>query len=94
MEEKKTKNEKEQKLSYEQLNNVAVQLQQRCAMLENRLRSIDLASMRLNYLLRVVEIKEAFSDDFIAKCSKEIEDMLTPSEETGDAPEIPSTVKD
>jgi hypothetical protein len=46
-------------------------------MLENKLRSIDMISVRLNYLLRVVEIKGVFSEDFVAKCSKEIEDLLT-----------------
>jgi hypothetical protein len=74
MEEQKKEQEK---LSYEKLEEAAVQLQQRCVMLENKLRSIDMISVRLNYLLRVVEIKGVFSEDFVAKCSKEIEDLLT-----------------
>jgi hypothetical protein len=74
MEEQKKEQEK---LSYEKLEEAAVQLQQRCVMLENKLRSIDMVSVRLNYLLRVVEIKGVFSEDFVAKCSKEIEDLLT-----------------
>lgn len=65
------------KLSYEKLEEAAVQLQQRCVMLENKLRSIDMVSVRLSYLLKVVEIKDVFSEEFIAKCSKEIEDLLT-----------------
>ena len=67
----------QEKLSYEKLEEAAVQLQQRCVMLENKLRSIDMISVRLNYLLRVVEIKGVFSEDFVAKCSKEIEGLLT-----------------
>lgn len=74
MEEQK---EEQEKLSYEKLEEAAVQLQQRCVMLENKLRSIDMISVRLNYLLRVVEIKGVFSEDFVAKCSKEIEGLLT-----------------
>ena len=74
MEEQKKEQEK---LSYERLEEAAVQLQQRCVMLENKLRSIDMVSVRLNYLLKVVEIKGVFSEEFIAKCSKEIEDLLT-----------------
>lgn len=74
MEEQKKEQEK---LSYEKLEEAAVQLQQRCRMLENRLRSIDMVSVRLSYLLKVVEIKGVFSEEFIAKCSKEIEDLLT-----------------
>lgn len=74
MEEQKKEQEK---LSYEKLEEAAVQLQQRCMMLENKLRSIDMVSVRLSYLLKVVEIKGVFSEEFIAKCSKEIEDLLT-----------------
>lgn len=65
------------KLSYEELEKVAVQLQQRCAMLEDRLRSIDMASVRMNFLLRVLEVKNGFSEDFLTKCGKEVEEMLT-----------------
>lgn len=72
MEEKKEKKE----LTYEELKNVTIQLQQRCMMLEGNLKNIDMASIRLNFLLRVVETKGVFSDEFIIKCSKEIEDIL------------------
>jgi hypothetical protein len=74
------KNEQE-KLSYEGLENVASQLQQRCVMLENKLRSIDMVSLRLNYLLKVVSIKDVFAEEFITKCSKEIENLLTIEEQ-------------
>lgn len=75
------------KLSYEKLEEAAVQLQQRCVMLENKLRSIDMVSVRLNYLLKVVEIKDVFSEEFIARCSKEIEDLLTLEEAEETKPE-------
>lgn len=72
----------QEKLSYEKLEEVAVQLQQRCAMLENKLRSIDLISIRLNYLFKVLEVKSSFSEEFVNKCSKEVEDLLTVEEES------------
>lgn len=79
MEEQKNNQEK---LSYEKLEEVAVQLQQTCAMLENKLRSIDLISIRLNYLFKVLEVKSSFSEEFVNKCSKEVEEILTVEEES------------
>ena len=71
-------NQKENKLTYEQLEQVAVQLQQKLAMAESRLNNIDFASMRLTWLFRVIENKKGeFSKEFIDKCVKEIEDILT-----------------
>lgn len=69
-------NEKK-KLSYEELEGVAVQLQQRCMMLENKFRAIDVASTRLNYLFKVMEFSDMFTEDFVDKCCTEIEDLLT-----------------
>jgi hypothetical protein len=79
MEEQKNNQEK---LSYEKLEEVAVQLQQRCVMLENKLRSIDLMSIRLKYLFKVLDAKSSFSLEFINKCSDEIEEILTVEEES------------
>lgn len=79
MEEKDSK----KKLSYEELTNVAVQMQQRAMEAEQKLRSIDLTNMRLHYLFEVVRHsnKGAFTPEFIEKCSKEIEEILTIKEE-------------
>ena len=76
--------EKTEKLSYEQLENVAKQLQQRVMMAENRLRGIDYASMRLTWLFKVLENKSAFPAEFVDKCSKEGVDLLTIDEENTD----------
>lgn len=71
-------NSKEQKkLSYEELENVAVQLQHRCVELERKLRNIDIASFRLEYLFKVIENKDNFSSGFVECCTKEVEDILT-----------------
>lgn len=78
MEEKDSK-----KLSYEELTNVAVQMQQRAMMAEQKLKSIDMTGMRLHYLFEVIKYanKDVFSNGFICKCAKEIEDILTVKEE-------------
>lgn len=81
MEEKDTK---ATKLTYEQLEQAAMQLQQRLMMAENKLRSIDFASMRLTWLFKVLENKESFLAEFINKCTKEIKELLTLEEETPD----------
>lgn len=79
-------NKEVKKLSYEELENVAVQFQHRAMQLENQLRSINTVSFRLNYLFKVMENKAAFPEDFVAKCSQEIVDTLT----LDDAPEVAS----
>lgn len=78
MEEKDSK-----KLSYEELNKVAVQMQQRAMIAEQRLQSIDMTSMRLHYLFDVVKYanRDVFTQEFVEKCAKEIEDILTVKEE-------------
>lgn len=78
MEEKDSK-----KLSYEELTNVAVQMQQRAMMAEQKLKSIDMTGMRLHYLFEVVRHynKDVFTQEFVEKCAKEIEDILTVKEE-------------
>lgn len=74
MEEKDTK---ATKLTYEQLEQAAMQLQQRLMMAENRLRSIDFAAMRLTWLFKVLENKSSFSAEYVNKCAKEVEEILT-----------------
>lgn len=72
------------KLTYEQLEQTAMNLNQRLMMAESRLRSIDFASMRLNWLFKVLENKESFSTHFIYKCADEIESILTLEEVSTD----------
>lgn len=75
MEENK-KNQVE-KPSYEQLEAAALQLQKRMMFAEERLRTIDAVSLRLNWLFKVLDNKDAFQPEFIAKCVIEVEDLLT-----------------
>lgn len=77
------KETKETKLSYyEQLEQAAMQLQQRLVMAESKLRGIDFATMRLTWLFKVLENKESLSPVFVEKAAKEIENLLTIDEET------------
>lgn len=80
MEENKNKTEAI-KLTYEQLEQVASQIQQKLIIAENKLRTIDFASVRLNWLFKVIENKLSFTTEFVNRCSKEIEDLLTIEEE-------------
>lgn len=73
MEEKETT----QKLTYEQLEQAAVQLQQRLMFAENKLRSINFAEVRLTWLFKVLEHKVDFPIEFVDKCANEIETLLT-----------------
>ena len=66
-----------EKLSYEKLEQAAMQLQQRLMIAENRLKSIDFASMRLTWLFRVIENKDAFTPEFVNRCSEEVQELLT-----------------
>lgn len=84
MEEKDT-NTKAPKLTYEQLEQAAMQLQQRLMMAENKLRSIDFAAMRLTWLFKILENKGSFSAEYVNKCAKEVEDILTIEEPTPEA---------
>lgn len=71
------------KLSYDELVKVASQLQQKLMIAEQRLQSIDMTSMRLHYLFDVVRYanRGVFTQEFVKKCSKEIEEILTIKEE-------------
>lgn len=78
MEEKETT----QKLTYEQLKQAAVQLQQRLMLAENKLRSINFAEIRLTWLFKVLEHKVDFPIEFVDKCANEIETLLTIEEDS------------
>ena len=44
---------------------------------ENKLKNIDFASMRLNWLFKVLENEKNFNVEFVGKCSEEITNILT-----------------
>lgn len=73
MEEKEAK---QTKLTYEQLEQAALALQQRGMQLEAQINSFNYTAMRLDYLFKVVKYSTEFSTDFIKYCTDEIEKIL------------------
>ena len=74
---------KTQKMSYEELEKVASQLSQQAQQLYARLQQAEMSNMfkRLDLLFKIVENAHAFSEGFVAKCVKEIEEIMTIPEE-------------
>ena len=77
------KNTKEGTLSYDQLKEVAAQLQHENQQLRSTLVRVDYSNTfkRLDYLFKVLDNYVHFDDDFVASCIKEIQDMMTIKEE-------------
>lgn len=86
MEENKIMERKNEKMSYEELENVAAQLSQQSQQLYARLQQVEMSNMfkRLDLLFKVIESAHAFSTEFVAKCVKEIEEIMTIPEENQD----------
>ena len=87
-----TKDERPEKLSYEQLENVAHQLSEQAKQLYMKLQSANMSNMfkRLDYLFKVVENGHMFKQDFLEKCIAEIEELMTVPEETDKEEETPN----
>ena len=83
MEEKEVKASNSEKLSYEQLENVAHQLSEQNRQLYAKLQEMQVSNMfkRLDYLFKVVENTGVFSIDFHTRCVEEIESLMTIPEE-------------
>lgn len=76
--------EQPKQLTYEELRNVAGQLQQQNMQLRRALNDLNYKNMfeRLNYLFKVMEFSHMFSDEFVGKCVTEIESLMTIPEDT------------
>lgn len=85
MEECKAKTET--KLSYDELKNIAIQMQQRAMHAEQKLNAINVSAMRLEYLFKVVDKKDAFPAEFVKECVDEIVDIIKIKEEESDSVE-------
>lgn len=75
--------ERPEKMSYEQLENVAHQLSEQSRQLYIKLQQANMNNMfkRLDYLFKVIENEHMFNHGFINKCTKEIEELITVPEE-------------
>ena len=72
-----------EKMSYEQLENVAHQLSEQAKQLYTQLQAANMTNMfkRLDYLFKVVENGHVFNQEFLNKCVAEIEEHITIPEE-------------
>ena len=72
-----------EKMSYEQLENVAHQLSEQNRQLFAKLQELNMANMlkRLDYLFKVIENGHMFKQDFFEKCIAEIESIMTVPEQ-------------
>jgi len=95
-EEEKVKINAQEKLSYEQVLEVANGLQDQnqylknqCNQLAAKLREVSefTAFKRLDYLFKVVELPVRFSSDFVDSCVKEIESTITIASDGNEAKE-------
>ena len=75
--------ERPEKMSYEQLENIAHQLSEQAKQLYMKLQAANMSNMfkRLDYLFKVVENGHMFKQDFLEKCIAEIEEIMTVPEE-------------
>lgn len=73
-------NNKKKELSYEELKNVAGQLSQQNQQLNMMLQQANMTNMfkRMDYLFKVLELKQCFDSEFIIVCSDEIKELMTP----------------
>ena len=69
----------QQKMSYEELEQVAAQLSQQSQQLYARLQQADMTNMfkRLDYLFKVVENCQQFPEEFVTECVTEIMNIMT-----------------
>ena len=75
-----------EKMSYEQLENIAHQLSNQAKQLYAKLQEANMVNMfkRLDYLFKVVENARNFPVEFVTKCITEIMDLMTvPETEEG-----------
>ena len=87
--------EQPQKMSYEQLEQVAHQLSEQARQLYGQLQKSNLSNMfkRLDYLFKVVENGHMFKQDFLDRCVKEIENIMTVPEEPENSEEETPDIK-
>lgn len=78
--------ERPNKMSYEQLENVAHQLSEQAKKLYAELQNANMSNLfkRLDYLFKVIENQHMFSQSFVDKCVTEIEDIITVPEDNSD----------
>ena len=87
---KKGTADRPEKMSYEQLENVAHQLSEQSRQLYMKLQAANMNNVfkRLDYLFKVIENGNMFSKDFLGKCINEVEELMTVPEDTKEDNEL------
>lgn len=69
----------DQKMTYEQLENIAHQLSEQARQLYAKLQAANMENVfkRLDYLFKVVENSPSFKTAFVNSCAEEIENLIT-----------------
>lgn len=77
-------NPEPKKFTYEELENVAKELYNRCAEMATEIQrmKMDNSFKRLDYLFKSLEFYSLLDSDFVKGCAKEIQDMMTIPEES------------
>lgn len=72
-----------EKMSYEQLEQVAHQLSEQTRQLYAKLQETNMFNMfkRLDFLFKVAELSHMFNTEFVTSCTQEIQELLTIPEE-------------
>ena len=84
MEDKEIKQTKQpEKMSYEQLENIAHQLSEQSRSLAGKLQEANLTNLfrRLDYLFLVVQNSDKFKTSFVGDCIEEIQTLLSVTED-------------
>ena len=73
----------EKKLPYDKLLEIANGLNRTNAELQNRLNDVMLGNFftRLDFLFKVIQYADKFTDDFVKECIEEIQESMTIKEE-------------
>ena len=71
---------KKKELSYDELKNVAGQLSQQNQQLNMMLQQANMTNIfkRMDYLFKILELKDCFDSEFVITCPDEIKELMTP----------------
>lgn len=74
---------KQEKLSYDELNQVSQQLFQENKMLRTKVQELSVEAFykRIDYMFKVVELASVFSEEFVERTIQEIETVMKAEEE-------------
>ena len=81
--EKTAKMTKKEKMSYEELENIAHQLSEQSRVLIQKLQDANMTNVfkRLDYLFKVIDMAHMFEEEFVTECVNEVKGLIQIPEE-------------